>query len=478
MKTIKIMGVLAVGVSLLFANFVLPLHAQSVIEITSANIDQLLMEGLKDGNYALAEDITLPSDEFLKVADDASEVHLDLRSFTLMGDYRYVILVDGNHTLIVDGSSDARIESTHPNYTNTTESAIRVRNNANLMIHNGSFVSEQDGITMNNGGRLMIYNGNFNTDAIGQWGVYVDGAQEVIINGGIFGGFEDEKDGLELIDVQNATIYDGQFLGGYTGVRMENTKFQIHGGIYQGHRTGLYLKKVLLGSTISNGSFTGVIDPMNKSFGAMGLMIDDAPNMDFSVYMKNLSTLFGEDVYPTSKAYIVTKINDTRDAEYFNATSIRVEKDAIASIALKTMPTKMNYKVNETFDPKGLVITLHYLSGKEMDVAFDSTAFTFDKSILNIEDNTMTLSYLGMHLTFPIHVVKADTTKPTEPPKTTPPNEKPTPTKPIEKKDTNLTLQQTNAVNTGDETRSMNHFGWFLVGGVGIVFWMKRVRAK
>ena len=78
--------------------------------------------------------------------------------------------------------------------------------------------------------------------------------------------------------------------------------------------------------------------------------------------------------------------------------AVTVTNKSLASIAVKTAPTKTTYIEGETFDPTGLVITLTYDNGKTEDVAYsDSTkdGFTFAPEELSLNNAKVTITYGG-----------------------------------------------------------------------------------
>ena len=78
----------------------------------------------------------------------------------------------------------------------------------------------------------------------------------------------------------------------------------------------------------------------------------------------------------------------------------------IASVTLKSRPTKLEYKAGETFDPTGMVVVAVYDDLSEITV----TDYTVDKTVLAMGDSQVTISYGGSSAVVYISVSSADST--------------------------------------------------------------------
>jgi len=85
--------------------------------------------------------------------------------------------------------------------------------------------------------------------------------------------------------------------------------------------------------------------------------------------------------------------------------AISVKEAVLESIAITTNPTKMEYKVGETFDPSGMVVTATFSDSSTEEV----TNYSIDKTNpLTLEDTVVTISYQGISTTLNIEVNDLD----------------------------------------------------------------------
>jgi len=81
---------------------------------------------------------------------------------------------------------------------------------------------------------------------------------------------------------------------------------------------------------------------------------------------------------------------------------VDVEAIALSSVAVKTMPTKTNYYVNDTLDATGLELTATYNNGTTETI---TSGFTCDPTIIGMAGTqTITVTYEGKTCTFDVNV--------------------------------------------------------------------------
>ena len=70
----------------------------------------------------------------------------------------------------------------------------------------------------------------------------------------------------------------------------------------------------------------------------------------------------------------------------------------VVSVAVKSAPSKTAYKVGESLDPSGLVLTLTMSDGTTREAAYDAADFVFDTTRFNAAgEKTVTVTYKGEH---------------------------------------------------------------------------------
>gem|GEM_PF-5138711 len=99
----------------------------------------------------------------------------------------------------------------------------------------------------------------------------------------------------------------------------------------------------------------------------------------------------------TGSTSITNAANSGAVSIVFPATAAKV----LNSIAVKNAPSKVTYVFGDTFNPAGLVLTLHYDDGTTADVNHsDSTKadFSFNKSTLAVSDKEVQITYKGKNI--------------------------------------------------------------------------------
>ena len=102
-------------------------------------------------------------------------------------------------------------------------------------------------------------------------------------------------------------------------------------------------------------------------------------------------------------------------ASYLSEIKITYTPKTIASIVVKTAPTKTEYEIGEYFDPTGLVLTINYTDSTTRDVAYSNqtaSAFSFAKGTndqLTLDDSFITITYGGKSVTQSIDVSEVKT---------------------------------------------------------------------
>ncbi|MGN1421824.1 MAG: bacterial Ig-like domain-containing protein, partial [Oscillospiraceae bacterium] len=109
---------------------------------------------------------------------------------------------------------------------------------------------------------------------------------------------------------------------------------------------------------------------------------------------------------------VLTLGDTTVTITYGNKTdtqTVTVVEKSLDRIAVKTAPTKVRYVEGTPFDPTGLVITLTYDNGDTEDVEYTTATagkFSFDKDVLALGDNSVTITYGGKTDTQTVTVVE------------------------------------------------------------------------
>lgn len=92
----------------------------------------------------------------------------------------------------------------------------------------------------------------------------------------------------------------------------------------------------------------------------------------------------------------------TSEEEDGDATSSKIEEVVVESIEIIKLPTKLNYKLGESFDDEGLKIEIIYSDGKATEI---TRGFTCSPTLLTAVGNqTITVSYEGKTSSFAVKV--------------------------------------------------------------------------
>ncbi len=394
------------SIAMLLLIMPITLKAQDVIYITNANVASLVSSGLDNGKYELAENVSLTGSQYLSAKASATSITLDLKDYTLSGQYKYVIYIDGAKTFTVNANEKGTIVTTQEN-NSSVQAAIRTRNGTNLIINGGNFISVEDGITIYTGGQITINGGHFNTTSQGKWGMYIEDASGVEINNGVFGSKDGQKIGLELIGVGDAKIHNGSFYGHSNGMVIDNSLFSIDGGNIDGDLNGAFISEARMGSSIAQATFSGgSINPNILSCGGIVYYTDHNVQLDPKEYVFTLSQLLPSTSYVSSSDYVVHFFDAINQVEYINASQVIYAYDAIKDISVINNPNKTDYVASQHFDPSGLLINVEYLSGKSESVSYDATTFAFDKDELSASDNAVVVTYKNKTASIPVHVIE------------------------------------------------------------------------
>lgn len=95
--------------------------------------------------------------------------------------------------------------------------------------------------------------------------------------------------------------------------------------------------------------------------------------------------------------------------------TLTVAEDTLQSIEVTTQPTKKEYKVGETFEPAGMVVTATYASSKKEVVANDDkgfTSLTYKKGALAKGDTSFEIDYQGQKATVTLTINEDPTPDP------------------------------------------------------------------
>ena len=102
----------------------------------------------------------------------------------------------------------------------------------------------------------------------------------------------------------------------------------------------------------------------------------------------------------------VTSVAKNADGNAVTATfNVTIKQPVVESIAVTTKPFKQSYKMGESFDPAGMVITATYDSGKTAAIAAADCTITGFDSTEAVASQTITVTYAGKEAAFTVKIV-------------------------------------------------------------------------
>ncbi len=107
---------------------------------------------------------------------------------------------------------------------------------------------------------------------------------------------------------------------------------------------------------------------------------------------------FAPDTFRTAGSADVGVTYAGKTATFTVSVTSQPAEPEVVSVAVKSAPSKTAYKVGESLDPSGLVLTLTMSDGTTREAAYDAADFAFDTTRFNAAgEKTVTVTYKGEH---------------------------------------------------------------------------------